>query len=489
MAVTATPQLLNTTNSTLGGLVTGQQVATLPLNGRDITNLAFLQPGVNYDINSGAYYDSVQWSTNGNRGMTVVGMLDGSDTSDTQLGGAQLTNFNLDAIAEFKVIQNSFSAEYGHGAGATLEIISKSGTNSLHGSLFEFVRNSAFDSRNFFSADVPPFKRNEFGGTLGGPFVIPKVYNGKDHTFFFVEYAGFRQRLGEPVLIPVPTAAERQGTFDITGSNGQPDQLFVPLSATSKYVLNAYPLPNDPTGPDGARTLNFEYSLPENHDQYSTRLDQQISSKDTLYARFTQSHNRKPISDPVAALENDSFSEHYFSDQQNSILSETHVFSPTLLNTTRASLQNFHGGYLPGNQTLPQTTFQDGSYGNWGPDTSITNRHNYLLQFSDGIDWVRGRHSLSFGGEYRRLLTHKVGTSSGGPNGQYSFATGTPLPVSIQSASGDNNLAAGTPSPSSIVSFMVGAPAYYERTLSFPGFGPTGGGFSPYGLRQNHLSG
>jgi hypothetical protein len=247
--VNAAPSLLTTTNATLGGLVTGQQVSELPLNGRDITELAMLMPGVTIEPDvmlpltsnpSGSNFIA----SNGNRGTTGASYIDGLDTSDNEFGGASMTNFNLDAIAQFKVLQNNYSADYGRGAGNIIQVVSKSGTNQLHGSAFEYLRNSVLDARNFFATTVPPFQRNEFGGTISGPVVLPGLYNGKDRTFFFFEYAGFRQRLGEPVLIPVPTAQERQGVVNIVGSNGQPDQLKVPLTADAQTILNGYPLPN-----------------------------------------------------------------------------------------------------------------------------------------------------------------------------------------------------------------------------------------------------
>jgi len=154
VAVSAAAPLLTTTNSTLGGLVSGQQTSTLPLNGRDITNLILLQPGVAMETNGTGTV-----AANGNRGTTDSSYMDNIDTTDNELGGAQFTNFNLDAIAEFKVLQNNYSAEYGRGSGAIVHLVSKSGTNQLHGSAFEFVRNNKFDSRNFFTADIPPFKR------------------------------------------------------------------------------------------------------------------------------------------------------------------------------------------------------------------------------------------------------------------------------------------------------------------------------------------
>ena len=487
--VSAAMTLLTTTNATLGGLVTGQQVSTLPLNGRDITNLVFLQPGVNNEINS-FYFGSTVWSSNGNRGGTSASFLDSSETTDTQVGGTHLTNFNLDAVAEFKVLQNNYSAEYGRGAGAIVELVSKSGTNELHGSAFEFLRNSDLDSRNFFSTSVPPFKRNEFGGTIGGPVLIPHVYHGKDRTFFFFEYAGFRQVRGNPIVMPVPTADERKGIVDITGANGKPDQLIVPLNTVAQYVLNRYPLPNQLNGPFGANTFDFEYSTPQNSDQWSGRVDHRFSDKDSLFARYTYTSNELPVGNPVAAIEGTNFSGSQKNSPQNAALNEIHIFSPTLINTLRLGFTYTPLGYYPAEvQTIAQTSFTDGSLATWGPDNSLGVAENQLIQFHDGLNWTKGRHSISLGFEFGRIRTNEVGASVGGPQGVFSFEPGTPLPVDIPSASGQNNLAAGTPSPSSIISFMVGDPSVYTRSVPFPGFGPLGGGFMPFGMRHSHLAG
>src|SRR5579863_5543063 len=229
--VNAAPPLLNTTDGMLGGLVTEEQVQTLPLNGRSIENLVMMQPGMAQDQGSMGWL-APQWISNGNRGETVVATLDNADATDTEMGTPQFWNFNLDAIAEFKVLQNNYSAIYGQGGGTITQIVSKTGTNEFHGSAFEFLRNSAFDARNFFSTDVPPFQRNEFGATFGGPIK-------KDKTFFFGEYAGFRQRLGEPTLMTVPTEAERQGLVTVGTITYR-----VPLNPTAQAILAQYPLPN-----------------------------------------------------------------------------------------------------------------------------------------------------------------------------------------------------------------------------------------------------
>ena len=287
--VNAAPPLLNTANATLAQVVSTEQVENLPLNGRNIEGLMTMQPGVVGYNGANMGWMSAELAGNGNRGETSVGTLDGADASDAEMGTLQFSNFNLDAIAEFKVQQNNYSAQYGQGAGTITQIVSKSGTNQFHGSLFEFVRNNVFDARNFFANGpgsagiVPPFRRNEFGGTFGGPIK-------KDKTFFFVQYAGLRQRLGEPNNAAVPTEAERTGAVTIpdpssTSATPPPDNLLVPLNSVAQSVLNRYPLPNHPGGVNGDNTFTYEFSQPINDDQWSARMDHHFSSTDTLFAR------------------------------------------------------------------------------------------------------------------------------------------------------------------------------------------------------------
>ena len=491
--VSATPPLLTTTNGTLGGLVTGQQVITLPLNGRDITELMMLQPGVNIEVDASLPLTANPSGNNfvagnGNRGTTSASYMDGFDTSDNEFGGGQMSNFNLDAIAEFKVLQNNYSAEYGRGAGTITQVVSKSGTDTLHGSAFEFVRNSAFDARNFFATSVPPFRRNEFGGTIGGPIVFPDIYNGKDRTFFFFQYAGFRQRLGEPELIPTPTAAERQGIFPIVGSNGMPDQLLVPLNPLAQTILNGYPLPNQPNGPLGANTFNFMYSLPLNTNQYSARVDHHISDKDSLFVRVTEDHNNEPIMDPVAAVERSDFPASFGNEQNNLGLTETHLFSPTLLHTFSFAYTEHDIPWRERNTTLTEDEFTDGSLATWGPDSSEFSAYNEAFIFDDSVTWTKGRHTINAGGEYRRVRDNGVSFGCGGVNGTYFFEPGQPLSAPVPSASGLNNLAAGSPSPSSMVSFMLADATSYRKNYIFPGY-PTDHGMTAFSFPRYHVAG
>jgi hypothetical protein len=483
--VSAAPPLLNTTNGTMSGLVSEEQVENLPLNGRDITQLVFLQPGMAQDSGSMGWMGSTpnsmnQFISNGNRGETETGTLDGANISDAEMGTLQFTNFNIDAIAQFKVEQNNYSAQYGEGGGTITQIVSKSGTNQFHGSLFEFVRNSAFDARNFFATTIPPFRRNEFGGTFGGPIK-------KDKTFFFLDYAGLRQRLGEPDIVPVPTAAERNGTVATT-INGQPDTLQVPLNPVAKEVLSKYPLPNQPSGAYGPETFNFMFSQPLNDDQFSARLDQHFSPKDTLFARASYVNNIAKETDAWAAeLGGANFSQSNIGEARNYTIDETHIFSPMILNTFNFTLNRGIEGApeVPAEATLTQTSFEDGSLNSWGPQTFETKYVTTQFDPSDNVSWIKGNHSFQIGGSFIREWDNGTGVTSYGPSGVMEFNSGTPLPLGIPSISGGPSLAAGIASPSGLISMMEGAVDYYARATAAPGYGPPGGGFTWWGLRRS----
>jgi hypothetical protein len=485
LEVTAVAPTINTTTGTIGGLVEGRQVANLPLNGRDITNLILMQPGQVPENNEGGT------AGNGNRGTTNSSYLDGMDSSDNELGGFQISNFNLDAISEFKILQNNYSAEYGRGSGTIVSTVSKTGTNDFHGSAFEFVRNDALDARNFFAPSVAPFRRNEFGVTFGGPILIPKVYNGKNKTFFFFDWASYRQRLAVPVVIPVPTAAERQGQVTITPASGAPYVLQVPVTSAASTILNAYPLPTNPNGVYGPRTFQGAFSQPTNRDQYSGRLDQRFSDKDSFFFRYTVSNILTPDSDANEAVINPTYSVRGVSNSVNSGLSETHLFSPNLMNEVRISGMQSVEQDISAVEGVTQVGFADGALQSYGPDDGGGgfSLEPFTMNYRDSVTWVKGRHTMNIGGEYRTVHSSYFGTSVGGPNGDYVFAAGSALPEAIQSTNGQVSLAAGSPSPSSIVSFMEGISQYYARAVAYPGFGPPGGGFAPFSMRRYVWSG
>src|SRR5579885_863332 len=202
--------------ATGGEHLTGTEVSSLPLNARDFSKLLLLEAGTMTDTNGAANFTQ-QFAVNGQRGVTTVFATDGFDTTDPEMGGATFSNFNVDAIQEVQSNSGVMAAEIGHGAASYTSVITKSGSNQIHGSFFEFLRNASLDARNYFDhvepngKRIPPFERNEFGFTNGGPIVIPGLYDGRNRTYYFGEYQGFRQVLGTTQVLPVPTAAERLG--------------------------------------------------------------------------------------------------------------------------------------------------------------------------------------------------------------------------------------------------------------------------------------
>src|SRR5260370_1934293 len=187
------------------------------------------------DTNGAANFTQ-HFSVNGQRGVASVFAMDGGTTTDPELGGATFASFDVDAVHEVDAIGGVMPAELGQGAAGCTNVVTKSGTGQLHGSAFEFVRNAAFDARNFFdhASDldprrIPPFVRNEFGVTIGGPVVLPGIYGGRGKTFFFGEYAGFRQVLGATQVFAVPTADERKGidTTTIPKTSTSPGPTFI----------------------------------------------------------------------------------------------------------------------------------------------------------------------------------------------------------------------------------------------------------------------
>jgi hypothetical protein len=241
-----------TTGATGGEKLSSQSVSQLPLNGRDFSTLLLLAAGTMTDVN-GATNFTQQFAINGQRGVEAVFAMDGADISDPEMGGSTFTNFNVDAIRELQSSSGWMPAEIGRGAAGFTNIVTRSGSSGFHGSFFEFLRNSALDARNYFDhpsiADpgrIPPFRRNEFGFTNGGPVLLPHLYDGRGRTFYFGEYQGFRQVLGTTQVLAVPTAAERAGQDTITYPDGSTDTLQVPVDPQIAAVLARYPLPNNP---------------------------------------------------------------------------------------------------------------------------------------------------------------------------------------------------------------------------------------------------
>jgi hypothetical protein len=247
-------------------------------------------------------------------------------------------------------------------------------------------------------------------------------------------------------------------------------------------------LPNDPSGSFGPNTLNVNYKVPENHEQYSIRVDHVFTDRDSMFGRFTYITNENLASDPFVAIENPGFSTVLRNNPMNFGLSETHMFSAHFLNSAKFGMNRFYSRQAPLILNMPQTQFSDGSLNQFGPDTSNIGYTTTAFTAHDGLNWIRGRHSYAFGGEYRFAFDDGFGASNSGPNGFFTFSPGIAINTAIPSGSGQNNLPAGAPSPSSLVSFMLGQPFSYGRSAALQGFGNPDGTAKPWHMRRFYVN-
>ena len=386
--VNATEVAVETTSPSLGQVITSEQVSELPLNGRNFVQLATLTPGTTAETNPNSFFNgaaSSEASTRGSFSLSVGGsraqstdwMLDGNDNNQLDEGGIAIFP-NVDAVQEFKVLTYNYSAEWGERAGPTVLVTTKSGTNQLHGSLFEYFRNTDLDARNYFAPSRNKFNLNQFGGSLGGPIQ-------KDKTFFFIDYQAKMQRLGVPFTGLVPTAAmmtpDAAGNYNFNldpfgnprGSTAFPilnnpyatgaDTHFqcIPGTATpmavagdgsqapgsdcsvipaamvnpiGAKVMALYPVANANNPASGYNYVNQPVRK-LNEGTGDIRIDHNFSAKDTLFARFSydQATNYVPGGSPTWAEVNAFGSnQHIENHGRNAVISETHVFSDRTIN-------------------------------------------------------------------------------------------------------------------------------------------------------------
>ncbi len=463
-----------------------KQVSALPLNKRDFSQLLLLATGTQTDSNGAANFTQ-QFTVNGQRGSATVFHMDGVDTTDPEMGGATFSNFNVDAIQEIKSSSGVLPPEIGHGAAGYTEIVTKSGVNDLHGSLFEFLRNAALDARNFFDrrsvaqpGRIPPFVRNEFGFTLGGPLLIPGAYEGRNRTYYFGQYQGFRQVLGTTQILSVPTPNERRG-INTTAFPG--DTLYVPIHPEIAGVLARYPLPNDPQGPFGERTYATSSKVETVTDQFSIRIDHQLSPQSKLFGRFNFNNVTGPLTNPNQTAIDPTFAIRFRDHQRNAGLAWIRTPSPTFVSESYLGYIRATPLFPTENQTQPALLFGDGLYEAFNsPSGSIMGAYGNLYQFRQNFTWTRSRHTWKAGGEVRfNRDTTVYGTA---PNGTYSFGGGAAYsPVAIRSASGMHNVAPGDPLPDTLTGFLTATPFSYTVTAA-PAIFPQGENMGAAAIRR-----
>ena len=472
--------------ATGGEQLSGGKVSSLPLNARDFSKLLLLAAGTMTDTNGAANFTQ-QFSVNGQRGTATVFAMDGADTTDPELGGATFSNFNVDAIQEVQGSAGVMPAEIGHGAASYSNVVTKSGTNEIHGSAFEFVRNAAFDARNFFDHStpedprrIPPFIRNEFGFALGGPVLFPKLYDGRNKTYFFGEYQGFRQVLGTTQVFAVPTAAERQG-IDTTTYPG--DTLTIPVNPKIAQLIDRYPLPNFPGGPFGDRTFAGSSKVKTNTDQFSVRVDHRISDKAELLTRFSLNQVTGPVTNPDQTAIDPTFGVQFFDHQRNAAVRYTRTVTNTFSFDLAFGYIRSTPFFPAANHSDPALAFADGLYQTFNSaGGSITGSYSNLYQIKANANYVHGKHTYKWGFETR---WNKDATIFGiNTNGLYSFGGGRAYsPVAITSASGTHNIAVGDPLPDALTGLLTATP-YAYNVMGAASVTPKGDKFDEAAVRR-----
>jgi hypothetical protein len=485
--VSATEVAVETANPTLGQVITSEQVADLPLNGRNFTQLATLTPGTTSSTSPTSFFTSAasseaatrgsfSLSSGGSREQETDWLLDGNDNNQLDEGGIAIFS-SIDDIQEFKVLTYNYSAEYGERAGPTVLVTTKSGSNQFHGSLFEFFRNTDLDATRYFFTSAQKFNLNQFGGSLGGPIQ-------KDKTFFFLDYQAKMQREGVPFtgFVPTPgqtTPFDAAGDYDFSsdplgitptnpyaggaafqcipgtktpepvdlanGTQPTPGQACATIPAAlinpiGAKVVQLYPLPN--SNPAGGFNYENQPVRKLNEGTWDARVDHNFSSKDSIYARFSydQATNFVPGGSPTWSEQNAFGSnQHIENHGRNAVVTETHVFSPNLINqatvgynrifnhilsfgtgTCEAAKLGIPGADLASScdaltgypaslnqaqqecESCGMTSFQMSAYFSVGdrgyaPYQGGTN----VYSFSDTLDLIKGKHEIRAGLTFR----------------------------------------------------------------------------------------
>jgi len=466
-AAAASPQ------SSGGEQLSSKQVSSLPLNKRDFSQLLLLAGGTQSDTNGSSNFTQ-QFAVNGQRGTTAVFAMDGIFVSDPEMSGATFSNFNVEAIQEIRSNSGVMPAEIGEGAASFTDIITKRGTSQIHGGIFSFVRNAAFDARNYFDRQslaqpgrIPPFARNEFGFTIGGPVVLPGLYDGRERTFFFGQYQGFRQVLGTTQVFPVPTAAERQG-LNTTAFPG--DTLLVPVNSQIAPVLARYPSANDPQGPFGARTYATSSKVSTDSDQFSLRIDHRVSRAGTLFARFNLNNVSGPLINPDQTAIDPSFAIRFYDHQRNFGLAYTRTVSPRMTSESSFGFIRTTPNYPTQNRTQPGLGFADGSFESFNTAAgSVMGAFTNLFQGRQNFTFLHGKHTFKWGGEARfNRDTTLYGMDT---NGLYIFGGGPAYAqTNIPSLSGHHDIHAGDLLPDTLTGLLTGTPHYYSISAAPPMF-------------------
>jgi hypothetical protein len=475
--VEAAAPALQTESSYLGQVVESQRIVDLPLNGRYFTRLAVLTSGTVPTPPGARDEKTGGFSANGVRPYQNNYLLDGIDNNSLSEDMTNEASFvygpSPDAIEEFKVQTNSMSAEFGRSGGAVMNVTIKSGSNGFHGSAFEFLRNEKLDAKNFFDPpdkSIPPYKQNQFGGAIGGPII-------KNKTFFFGDYQGTRIRQSKTFLATVAPPAWRTGDFsgfnpifdpDPTIAVGDdivrqpfPNNRIDPsrFDPVALKLIEWMPLPNVPgdVSPRGV-TNNYLTNpvLADRVDQFDVRIDHKFSEKDSIFGRFSWLNN--PLSPPAAIppplSAADFGSGDWTNNTRSAVISETHIFSPRVVNEARLGYSRLRTERLQFNSNdnlsqqigLPGIPFVSGNGGlpefdidgfqNFGSATyQPTQEFGNVWDFIDTLSVIHGKHTLKFGVEVKPQVNFSI-LQPPVPRGQIDFSGSSTAKYSDQGNTG-----------------------------------------------------
>jgi hypothetical protein len=404
---------VNTTTSELSYLVGERAIRELPLNGRNYTDLALLQPGVtSFPQRDGGSVvaHGLGMTVNGQDIRSNVYLLDGTllnDATNGPAGSAAGTVLGTESIREFRVESNSYSAEFGRNFGGQINAISKSGANQFHGSLYEFLRNDNLDARNFFDRQPlgkPEFKRNQFGGSVGGPIK-------KDRTFFFGNYEALRERLGRTILSFVPDFKARQGIVTTRDNSGNIVDTNVGVNAAVRPYLDAIPLPNGASLNNGVGNLaeyffGFRQRLDE--DFFQARVDHNLNDKNLLFVRHTFDDGDNFLPTDFPQFPRTFLSRNQFTTIEHTWLRTAYTVNKALFSFRRTRI----GQDVAADVSLPpfitgRATIGDidiGGMQRFGPQSTANFRlAQNVFSFSEKLVHVRGKHVLNFGGLVERF--------------------------------------------------------------------------------------
>lgn len=464
--VSANASTIETRTSDVSQLIEAKSIEDMPIGDRRSMNLINITGGavfVNYDAGG-----KPNFSLAGGRTQSQNFFIDGGTGQNMRLGIGQIdTDPPVEVVSEVKVLSNNYSAEYGGSAGGVIIATTKSGTNTLKGTLFEYLRNEKLDAANYFAPVTSsgekiraPLRYNVFGGTVGGPVVFPKLYNGKDHTFFFYAYEGSRRGEGVPRQMTVPTVAHRQGNFaQFANTIYDPDTTRVENGRNVRTPFAGNQIPASRIDPVAAKLMAFwpeptlgntlannfagNYVTRFIRDNHTAKVDHDLTSKDKLSFRYIYNSDNRinttvfPGRNGAGETLNDPIRHQHFT-----YLSHTRIISPTVLNEVRFT----YGNRINWDQSkgvgeawateLGLRGIADGAFPAIIPagyqqlgSTSQERRQFPIQQYQliDNFSWVRGRHSLKFGFEYRKSMNYEINRPT--TSGQFNFnplSTGQP---------------------------------------------------------------